>query len=201
MYAVIYSGQAVAVFFALPHDAKTIFIFTPICADFVNKGFGMKKAKVFSLLAIVSMALAGCVGAPVTESVVSEDQQVDSVLGQLTAASKVAVNAQRERAMLTDAARAREAAKRERLLTDTVSYDYYGDMQRFLQEFAAKYGYGFESFGKRPPEGVLVNIFVQRRPAIEVLRAVGYQSSMVDVVLTSTTIEMHYKLPANAVGR
>lgn len=143
-------------------------------------------------VAVAAVVLTGCATEQKVEPL-TDEQQVGSVLTQLTDASKIAVNAQRERAMLTDAVIAREAAKRERLLNDVVSYDYYGDMQRFLQEFAMKYGYDFEPFGRRPPEGVIVNIFVQRRPALEVLKAVGYQSPMVDVVLTKTSIEMHYK--------
>lgn len=123
----------------------------------------------------------------------SEEQQVASVLQRINDATVLAVNAQRELAMTADAKVAKEAALRQRLLSDLVSYDFYGDVEDILRDIAMKYAYDFEVYGKRPPERVNVNVFVSKKPVIEVLKQIGYQSGWMDVKLTKSAIELHYK--------
>ena len=147
----------------------------------------------FTLALVVSATLAvisGCVSHPKA----SEDAQVSEVLSQINASTAVAVNAQREMALTEGASAVHEAAQRQRLLSDKVSYDFYGDVEDLLRQLALRYHYQFDVYGKRPPERVNVNIYMVKKPAVELLKQIGYQSTAwLDVKLTSTEIELHYK--------
>jgi len=81
------------------------------------------------------------------------------------------------------------------VFTDEVTIDYVGDIEVVLARIAKQYGYEFEVLGKRPPEGVMVNLFMKKpRPMVEVLRALGYQfPTTVDVNLDKTSIQLVYK--------
>lgn len=144
---------------------------------------------------VLAVFLAGCAttNKETAQAAPSEEQQVASVLQRINDATALAANAQRELAMTADAKVAKEAAMRQRLLTDAVSYDFYGDVEDILRDIAMKYAYDFEVYGKRPPERVNVNVFVSKKPVIEVLKQIGYQTGWMDVKLTKSAIEIHYK--------
>lgn len=141
------------------------------------------------------VCLAGCATTTkeTSPAASSEEQQVTSVLQRINDATALAANAQRELAMTADAKVAKEAAMRQRLLTDAVNYDFYGDVEDILRDIATKYAYDFEVYGKRPPERVNVSVFVSKKPVIEVLKQIGYQSGWLDVKLTKSAIELYYK--------
>lgn len=142
----------------------------------------------------VAMSLAGCNSVPVDRTPPSEDQQIGAVLLKVKDQMALAANAQQELALTSDAKMQSDLAVRRRLLTDVVSYDYYGDVEGILKEIAVKYGYDFEKYGKRPPEGVMVNVFVSKKSVVEVLRQIGYTSnSLLDIELKRSVIELHYK--------
>lgn len=146
------------------------------------------------LVGAMSTMLAGCNSVPLDREPVSEDQQIGAVLLKVRDSMALAANAQQELALTSDAKLQAETALRRRLLTDVVNYDYYGDVEGILKEIALKYGYEFEKYGKRPPEGLMVNVFVSKKPVIEVLRQIGYTSnSALDIELKRTVIELHYK--------
>lgn len=125
---------------------------------------------------------------------VTDEQKVERVLEKLNESSEQAVAAQRELALTADAKNIRELSLRKRLLTDTINFDFYGDVEDILKEVAIKYGYGFEIYGKRPPQRVNVNVFVKRKPVIEVLKQIGYaETERLDIVVKRDVIELHYK--------
>jgi hypothetical protein len=148
--------------------------------------------------AFVCVGLTGCVTAPV--AVNSEEVRSALITQRLTDATASAVNAQRELALTADAKVQRELTQRQRLLTDRVSYDFYGDVEDLLREIASKYGCEFEIYGNRPPEHVNVNVFVSKKPVMEVLKQVGYTSTnWLDIAVKRDAnhlpfkLELHYK--------
>lgn len=144
---------------------------------------------------IVVGILSGCATAPAKQaSVPSQQEQMQAVLAQISESTVMAVNAQRELALTSDAKAQQTIAARQRILTDRVSYDFYGDVETFMRDVAVKYGYSFVTFGKRPPEGVNTNVFVKNKPVVDVLRQVGVTlNPVLDVVVTKDTFELHYK--------
>lgn len=143
------------------------------------------------LCLLTAVLLSGCASVPKQSS---EEEATADVLRQISDATTLAVNAQRELALTADSKVTREALRRKRMLTDVVSYDFYGDVEDILRQIAQRYDYGFEIYGSRPPERVNVNVFVTKRPVIEVLKHIGYQSNQwLDVKVTKERIELHYK--------
>ncbi|HEP6430545.1 TPA: DotD/TraH family lipoprotein [Burkholderia cenocepacia] len=153
-----------------------------------------RRARALSVVAAIA-ALSGCAVQPPAPT--TEEQRRLDVLTRLDQATALAVNAQRELAMTADASVQRQATERTRLLTDKVSYDFYGDVEELLADIASKYGYAFKVFGKRPPDRVNVNVYVKKMPVLEVLRYVGNTaSSWLDVAVKPGVIELTYK-PSN----
>ena len=145
---------------------------------------------------LAAVVLSGC-AAPVAK-VTSEDQRRETVLNALNDASKAAVNAQRELALTSDAAVQRQATARQRLLSDRVSYDFYGDVEEVVGDIARKYGYDLRVAGKRPPERVNVNVFVTKMPVTEVLRYIGTTANVfLDLSVKPGVIELTYKSKAS----
>jgi len=146
------------------------------------------------LLVVGVVGLGGCASRPLEKSVPSQSEQELLIMQKISDASVLAVNAQRELALTSDSKLQKEIALRRRLLTDVVNYDYYGDVEGILKDISDKYGYVFSVYGKKPPEGVNVNIYVSKKPVIEVLKQIGYTSNAVlDINLTRDVIELHYK--------
>lgn len=149
----------------------------------------------FFAVTLVSAMLAGCgaTQAPVHLSVTEEDQ-TNTILTKISESTALAVNAQRELALTSDAKASRENLMRQRLLIDVVNYDFFGDVEDILREIALKYAYDLEIYGKRPPERVNVNVFVKKRPVVDVLKQIGFQATnIMDIKITRTSIELHYK--------
>lgn len=147
-------------------------------------------------LAVSALSVMGCSATKQVSSQASDSEtgQMNMVLAKISESTSLAVNAQRELALTADAKVAREALMRQRLLTDVVDYDFFGDVEDILREIATKYAYDFEIYGKRPPERMNVNVFVKKRPVVEVLKQIGYQAtSTMDIKVTKTAIELHYK--------
>ncbi|CAE6793948.1 hypothetical protein R70006_04981 [Paraburkholderia domus] len=145
-----------------------------------------------ALLATV-LAVGGC-AMQQPKPMTTDEQRRDLVLSKLDAATQLAVNAQRELAMTADAQAQNQVVARQRLLTDRVSYDFYGDVEKILGDIAAKYNYDFKVFGKRPPDRVNVNVYVNKMPVLEVLRYIGTTASFwLDVSVKPGVIELTYK--------
>lgn len=152
----------------------------------------MRKLAMNAAVSLVVMGLgAGC--APVPTSVETDEQQTAAVLDKLSGYVEVAVNAQRELAMTADAKAQNAMARRQRLLTDVVSYDFYGDIETILNDIANKYDYKLDVFGKRPAGNVVVNVYVQKKPVLDVLKYIGYSTPFFDIKLGQGVIELHYK--------
>lgn len=154
----------------------------------------MKKSMHGLILSAAASVLAGCTSTPLNHEPPAEDQQVSVILQKINDATAMAINAQQELALTADAKSQHDMALRRRLLTDVVSYDFFGDVELILKEISTKYGYDFASYGKRPPEGVNVNVFVVKKPVIEVLKQIGNtKTSVLDINLKREAIELHYK--------
>lgn len=145
-----------------------------------------------SAIAVATLVLAaGCAQSPTTET--PEAQQTAAVLAKLDGYASVAVNAQRELAMATDAKNQNALVRRQRLLTDVVNYDFYGDVETVLRDITNKYDYKLEVYGKRPPGGVVTSVYVKNKPVLDVLKNIGYATPFFDIKLNPDTIELHYK--------
>lgn len=152
----------------------------------------MRKLARKSALYVATLGLvAGCAQPVAPEA--TDEQKTAAVYDKLVAMAGVAVNAQRELAMTADAKRQTEMSRRQRLLTDVVSYDSYADVETILRDISTKYGYKLEVFGKRPAGGVPVNVYVQNRPVLDVLKFIGYSTPFFDIKLNPDAIELHYK--------
>lgn len=141
---------------------------------------------------LVALQLVGC--AHTAPEQTTEEQQVSGVLDKLSTYASAAVNAQRELAMTADAKVQNAAVRRQRMLSDMVSYDFYGDVETIVSDIANKYGYKFEVYGKRPAEHVVTNVYVQNKPVIDILKYIGYTSTkFLDISVKPDVIELHYK--------
>lgn len=148
----------------------------------------MRKALV---LLVLANAIAGCSNTSPPSS--SEDPEIKSILGKLDEKAAGAVNAQRELALAADAKVRRESNNRSKFLTDRITYDFYGDVEQILSDLANTYSYAFKIRGTRPPEGVLINVVAKNRPAMDVLKQIGYASPVIDIRLTDGEIVLYYK--------
>jgi hypothetical protein len=149
-----------------------------------------------------AVLLGGCASTPIPPAAPTQDAQIAEVLKDINDSTKVAVGAQRELALTLDARAQRDAAMRQRLLTDVVSYDFYGDVETIVREIAVKYGYDFLVVGKRPPEGVPINVFVKNRPVLDVLKHIGVTADFwLSVVVKPGVIEIQYRSTGNGNSR
>lgn len=139
----------------------------------------------------LAMLLAGCSGLQ-KEDPNAQETEVGSILRKIDGQMTSAVTAQQELAMTAEAKIEREQINRRRLFTDVISWDFYGDVHDIVAEIARRYDYDFAVYGRRPPEGVMVNVFVTKKPAIEILKHVGFQTKWLDLKVTKTAIEIHY---------
>lgn len=106
-----------------------------------------------------------------------------------------AVAAQQELASIASASAQQPRRDRADAFTDKVTLDYVGDIEGLLARIAKQYSFDFEVVGKRPPEGLMVNLYVNEpKTVVDVLRAVALQfPSGVDVNIKKTSIELVYK--------
>lgn len=153
-----------------------------------------RSVSVVCVVVAIATLLGGCAAQQPQQQATSEEQQIGAALARIGDATALAANAQRELAMTADAKVARESLLRQRMLSDVADYDFYGDVEDILREIAMKYAYDFSIYGKRPPERTNVNVFVKKKPVLEVLKQIGYQKTgILDVRLTKSAIELHYK--------
>jgi hypothetical protein len=151
-----------------------------------------------TLILTVSAAVSGCAVQNQTKAT-PEEQRRTEIDADISDSLSLAVNAQRELAMTRDADVQQRALSRTRLLTDRVSYDFYGDVEKIVGDIANKYGYTLKIYGQRPPEHVNVNIYVKRMPVVEVLRYVGQTAGdWLDLRVSAGVIELTYKKPSGA---
>jgi hypothetical protein len=145
-----------------------------------------------SAVCAATLALVAACAQPMTPEP-TDTQQTAAILGKLEGYASAAINAQRELAMAADAKNQNALARRQRLLTDVVSYDFYGDVETLLRDISTKYEYRLEIFGKRPPGGVVTNVYVKNKSVLDVLKNVGYATPFYDIKLNPEAIELHYK--------
>ena len=148
------------------------------------------------LVSLVALALVGCSTSPRVQedAATSEEMKIAQVIAQMNESTLVAVEAQRDLALTADAKTQHNLLLKKRLLTDVVSYDFYGNVEDLVKEIAMKYGYAFEVYGKRPPEAVVLNVYVANRKAIDVLKHVGFgATNFMDIVVKRDAIQLHYK--------
>jgi hypothetical protein len=152
---------------------------------------------VMLLAAALTGFMAGC--APTQQIATPDAQRRTAIEGQIADSLSLAVNAQRELALTRDSSIQAHVQERTRLLSDRVSYDFYGDVEQIVRDIATKYGYDFKVYGQRPPEHVNVNIFVKKMPVTEVLKYVGTTANYwLDIHVSSTAIELIYKTKPGA---
>lgn len=143
-----------------------------------------------TLLCVIafSAAMAGCA----TKQAAAPR---NPVLDRIDKRMEEAATAQNELASVVAAAAATPKRSRRDVLTDRLTMDYVGDVEIVLQRIAKQYSFGFEVLGRRPPEGLMVNIYIKKpTPVIDILKAVAYQyPTRFDVNVTETMIELVYK--------
>lgn len=87
-------------------------------------------------------------------------------------------------------------------LNRAITLTWVGPPEQALRKLADRASYNFVTLGNRPPVPLVVNIDVQNKPVIEVLRDVGLQlGTRGDVKVDSQAgiIELHYA-PVTGVG-
>ena len=87
-------------------------------------------------------------------------------------------------------------------LQRTISVEWIGPAEQIAQKLADRASYQFFAYGDPPPVPLLVNINVEDRPVIEVLRDIGLQLGVradVKVDATRKVVELHYA-PVTGIG-
>jgi defect-in-organelle-trafficking protein DotD len=87
-------------------------------------------------------------------------------------------------------------------LSRAVTLTWVGPPEQVLRKLADRASYNFVTLGNRPPVPLVVNIDVQNKPVIEVLRDIGLQLGVrgdVKVDSEQKMIELHYA-PVTGVG-
>jgi len=127
------------------------------------------------------LGLAGCAAQKQQDgvSVDSEAYARQVIVGKVD----VAVQAQRDLAMVSAEGQQLALKRQAALDADEVDIDYLGKPQALLEAIAYRYGYRYVETGRRGDLRV-VNVRVQKLPVLEVLRSVGLQiDHEADVVL------------------
>lgn len=138
--------------------------------------------------------VAGCTTTAQQEQAKYQNEKdIKDVLVSLDRGTELAVNAQRELALTADAKVRRESDYRKRIVTDKISMDFYGDVEQVVGRLANTYNFDFQVMGKKPVDGVVVNVFAKQRPALDVLKQIAYSSPMVDIRVTDSQIILYYK--------
>lgn len=145
----------------------------------------MNHAHKVALAMVGSLLLTACASQPpaVTSIDIISERVAEATTAQQELASVVAAAKKAPKRVKTD------------LITDSVTLDYVGSIEVILASIARQYDFKFEVLGKRPPEGLLVNIYVKKpMPVVDILKAVAYQyPTLVDVNVTQNSIELIYK--------
>lgn len=87
-------------------------------------------------------------------------------------------------------------------LSRAITITWVGPPEQILRKLADRASYNFVTLGARPPVPLVVNVNVQNRPVIEVLRDVGLQLGVradVKVDAERGIVELHYA-PVTGVG-
>lgn len=87
-------------------------------------------------------------------------------------------------------------------LMRAMTLTWVGPPEQVLRKLADRASYNFVTLGNRPPVPLVINVDVQNKPVIEVLRDVGLQLGArgdVKVDADNKMIELHYA-PVNGVG-
>jgi defect-in-organelle-trafficking protein DotD len=127
------------------------------------------------------LAFAGCATKPAVTGI-SPDSEA---FARQVIVDKVdaAVQAQRELAAATVEGKEMTLRKQSTLDQDEVDIDYVGMPQPLLESIAYRYGYKYIETGKRIELNV-VNLRVQHKKVLEVIRDISYQiDGVADVVL------------------
>lgn len=89
-----------------------------------------------------------------------------------------------------------------RELQRTISVEWIGPAEQISQKLADRASYQFLTFGDPPPVPLVVNINVENRPVIEILRDIGLQLGVradVKVDAERRIVELHYA-PVTGLG-
>lgn len=87
-------------------------------------------------------------------------------------------------------------------LSRAITITWVGPPEQILRKLADRASYNYVTLGARPPVPLVVNIDVQNKPVIEVLRDIGLQlgvRSDVKVDSDRRVIELHYA-PVTGIG-
>jgi defect-in-organelle-trafficking protein DotD len=140
--------------------------------------FSLKHSTVAAI--VVAILAAGCATKQTAEVTPDSEAYARQIILEKVDA---AVSAQRELAETTAEGKQQILRRQAALDADEVDIDYLGKPQALLEAIAYRYGYKYVETGKHA-DLKTVNIRVQKRGVLEVLRDVGYQiDSGADVVL------------------
>ena len=87
-------------------------------------------------------------------------------------------------------------------LRRSVTFEWIGPADQVTKKLADRASYQFATYGDAPPVALLVNLNVENKPVIEVLRDIGLQlGSRADVKVDSERkiVELHYA-PVSGLG-
>lgn len=87
-------------------------------------------------------------------------------------------------------------------LERAITITWVGPPEQILRKLADRASYNFVTVGNRPPVPLIINVDVQNKPVIEVLRDIGLQLGVrgdVKVDSEKQIVELHYA-PVTGVG-
>lgn len=126
----------------------------------------------------------------------SEVEKKPTALDLINMRMEKAVNAQHELASISVADQSKNVLReRGDILKDKITLDYIGDIETALLRIAKQYQYKFDVVGKRPPEGVMINIYYKDPvPVMDIFQAISYQyPTIASVSIRKDTILLVYK--------
>lgn len=152
-----------------------------------------------ALKLMVCVALVGCQGTPVKYDQPQVVADPDKVSAQLAQAADKASNALQTLATIeqtrTPSASTAPFDNVPVELRRAISINWVGPVEAVTKTVANRASYGFSVLGEGPPTEMIVNLDVENKPIIDVLRAIGLQlGTGADIVVdaNSRTVELQY---------
>lgn len=155
----------------------------------------------FSALAV--LALAGCQMPERNAQVVASPDKVSLMLAEAAdkASTSLETLAAIEQKKSPGVAVSPISGAPEELMR-AITITWVGPPEQIVRKLADRASYNFVTLGNRPPVPLVVNIDVQNKPVVEVLRDIGLQLGVrgdVKVDAERKIIELHYA-PVTGVG-
>ena len=163
----------------------------------------MTQRKILPVFAAVLIGLTGCTEKIENPQIVASPDKVSLMLAEAAdkASRSLETLAAVEQAKSPGVA-VQPIYNAPRELQRTISVEWVGPAEQISQKLADRASYQFLTYGDTPPVPLIVNLNVENRPVIEVLRDIGLQLGVradVKVDAERKVVELHYA-PVTGIG-